>query len=69
MTIFAEVEGLVNSRPLTYVSDDIDDLEAITPNHFLLGRASPNLNPTLIYQDDVTHRKRRRRVQALTCHF
>ena len=26
MTIFAEVECLVNSRPFTYVSDDLDDL-------------------------------------------
>ena len=32
-TIFAEADYSVNSRPLTYVSDDADSL---TPNHFLL---------------------------------
>ena len=28
----------MNNRPLTHVSDSPDDFEALTPNHFLLGR-------------------------------
>ena len=36
--IMTEVESTVNSRPLANVSDNIDDYEALTPNHFLLGR-------------------------------
>ena len=39
-TIFAEVKSIVNSRPLTYLSDDPNDLRPLTPNHLLLGRAS-----------------------------
>ena len=37
-TIMAEVESTVNSQPLTNVSDNIDDYEALMLNHFLLGR-------------------------------
>ena len=31
------VEQKLNARPLTPVSSDVNDLESITPNHFLLG--------------------------------
>lgn len=36
-TIFCEIENIINSRPLTYNSDDINDPQPITPNHFLIG--------------------------------
>ena len=35
-TLLLEIESIVNSRQLTSVSDDIDDLEPLTPNHFLI---------------------------------
>ena len=34
-TVIVEAEGIVNSRPLTKCSEDPDDGEALTPNHFL----------------------------------
>ena len=36
LTLMAENESLLNSRPLTHVSVDPQDLEAITPNYFLI---------------------------------
>ena len=44
MTVLAEVEHAVNSRPLTDVSLDCRDEEALTPNHFLLGTSSGEIN-------------------------
>ncbi|XP_064638288.1 uncharacterized protein LOC135494306 [Lineus longissimus] len=38
-TVFAEVQNLVNSRPLGYSSNDPNDLQPLTPNHFLLERS------------------------------
>lgn len=40
LTVLVEIEHSVNSRPLTDVSVDPRDKEAITPNHFLIGRSS-----------------------------
>ena len=35
-TVGVETEAVLNSRPLTSVSDDLNDYEALTPNHFLI---------------------------------
>ena len=39
-TVLAEAERIPNSRPLTKLSDDPDDLSATTPNHLFLLRAN-----------------------------
>jgi len=43
-TLLVEAEFSVNSRPLTHVSLDPADMEALTPNHFLLGSNSGTLD-------------------------
>ena len=40
MTTMCLVEQTLNARPLNPASDDSEDLEALTPNIFILGRAS-----------------------------
>ena len=37
-TVLFEIESCINSRPLTYVSEDTSSQEILTPSHFLLSR-------------------------------
>ncbi|XP_055527903.1 uncharacterized protein LOC129720443 [Wyeomyia smithii] len=43
--LIVEAEGIVNSRPLTYLPLDSAESEALTPNHFLLGSSSGAKQP------------------------
>ena len=38
-TVLVETESIIDIQPLTPVNDDGKDYEALTPNHFLIGRA------------------------------
>ena len=41
-TFLTDVERIINSRPFTAASDDINDVEPITLNHLLIGKSNPN---------------------------
>ncbi|XP_013859164.1 uncharacterized protein LOC106514442 [Austrofundulus limnaeus] len=65
-TILCEVEAILNDRPITKVSDDVNDLEALTPNHILLLKGRPTLAPGIFQERDVYLRRRWRQVQYLS---
>lgn len=44
-TMLTEAEAIINSRPLTYVSNDVDQPEPLTPAHFLVGQRLTCLPP------------------------
>ena len=51
-TLLCEVESIVNGRPVTKVSDDPRDMEALTPNHLPLLRSGPSAPPGLFSKDE-----------------
>ena len=58
LTAVVEVEGILNSRPLTYCSSDPNDEHVLTPNHFLYGQVGGQLAPRVI--DDIAFNPRNR---------
>ncbi len=64
-TLLCEVEAILNSRPLTTVSNDHRDLEPLTPNHILLLKSQPITPPGLFDKTDVYVKRRWRQVQYL----
>ena len=58
VTAVVEVEGILNSRPLTYCSSDPNDEHVLTPNHFLYGQMGGQLAPRVI--DDLAFNPRNR---------
>nr|XP_024661744.1 uncharacterized protein LOC106674801 [Maylandia zebra] len=68
-TVLIEIEGILNSKPLGYVSSDIADIDPVTPNLLLMGRHDSSL-PLVSYSDsDLLGRRRWRHAQILADHF
>ena len=46
-TVLTDIEAVISSRPLTFIGNDINDGEVITPAHLALGRS---LKAIQVYQ-------------------
>lgn len=56
-TILTEIEAVLNSRPLTEMSNDPNDFQCLTPGHFLIGTnltAYPEQNVTMIAKNRLS---------------
>lgn len=54
-TVFCKIEAVLNSRPLCPLSPDPNDLETLTPGHFLIGQPL-NALPEVPFREIVTSR-------------
>ena len=64
VTLMSEVEAILT--PLTKISDDPSDLQALTPNHLLLLRPGPSFLPGMFSREDQYSNKRWKQVQFLS---
>ncbi len=64
-TVLCEAEAILNDRPISKLSSDPNDLEALTPNHLLLMKGNPALPPGLFERSDLYARRRWRQVQYI----
>ena len=65
-TLMCEVESILNSRPITVVSEDSRDLEPLTPNHLLLLKSDTMMPPGVFQKKDLLSRRRWRQIQYLS---
>jgi hypothetical protein len=66
-TFVVQAEGILNDRPLTYVSTDSEDPRALCPNDFLIGRVARDMSPYATEGWRVT--KKLQFVNELLTHF
>lgn len=76
ITIIVEIELTMNSRPLTYISDDLYNYEPLTPSHLLVGyslNALPIpeelLDQDTTFQDPIKVNKRYKYILSLISKF
>jgi hypothetical protein len=65
-TVAAECEAMLNNRPLTYVGSDPDDIEPLTPAHFLAAGQLMPLLPSEIQVEEVSPKRRWLFLQSIT---
>lgn len=68
-TLMTQIEAILNSRPLYPMSSDPNDLNVITPGHFLIGQAITAVPDVDLTNRAINHVKRYQYIQTLYQHF
>src|SRR5436190_3001790 len=68
-TLLVEIEGILNSRPLTALSSDPNDLTPLTPAHFLIGDFLLRPAECSYLDTPDNHLSRWQHIQKLRQHF
>lgn len=68
-TVMIQIEGVLNSRPITPLSTDPNDFQALTPAHFLNQAPLNNIVEPICEIEKINYLRRWQRVTALHQHF
>lgn len=68
-TIYAQVEALLNSRPLTPLTNDSNDFYVLAPGHFLIGDSLLSISHIDLSNVPVNRLKQYKCQQQATQHF
>lgn len=68
-TLLTQVEACLNSRPLQALTDDAEDLSALTPGHFLIGSALTAVPEPSLSDSPPSHLSRWQMLQRMRDHF
>ena len=49
------MESILNQRPLTPISNDVNNLKALTPGPFIIG-SYENAVPRVLHKQEIDHR-------------
>lgn len=68
-TVLTQIEAIMNSRPLTPISDDPRDLEALTPGHFLIESSIASLPEVDVQEIPINRLSRWQHVEQIRQRF
>lgn len=68
-TFFTKVEAVLNSRPLCPISSDPNDLEVLTPGHFMIGQPLVALPEYSFEATNLNRLSRYQQIQKFSQHF
>ncbi|XP_026462792.1 uncharacterized protein LOC113365449 [Ctenocephalides felis] len=68
-TILAQIEAILNSRPISPLSSDPNDLNPLTPGHFLIGKSLTSIPDPNVLDIPENRLGRYQHLQRLAQHF
>lgn len=68
-SLFAQIESILNSRPLCPLSPSPNDFMSLTPGHFLIGRALMAIPTAPLLDQNTSRLDRFRRLEQIRQHF